>query len=82
MVVSTDPGSSGDHGHDSDDNGDNTPAEDDFWCVVRHMVLEGAHDGVDEPGDTRDGASRVNTTEMLQETSQEHTPPQRGPLQG
>lgn len=45
------------------------------------MVLEGADDGVDEPGDTRDSASRVDTTEMLQETSQEDAPPQRGPLQ-
>lgn len=44
-------------------------------------MLEGADDGVDEPSNTGDGASRVDTTEMLQETSQEDTPPQRGPLQ-
>lgn len=65
VVVGTDPGSGGDHGHNGNDYGHNTPAEDDFRCVVGDVVLECADDRVDEPCNTRDGTARVNTAEML-----------------
>lgn len=79
-MVCTNPGSSGNHGHNSDDDAEHTPREDRSGSVVDGTVLECADDGVDEPCDTGGGTSRVNTAEMLEETSQEDADGKRSPL--
>ena len=81
VMAQTDPRSSGDHREEADRDGNDAPSEDCFRCVLRDVGLEGADDEEDEPCDTGGGASRVNATDMLQETSPEDAHPERGPLE-
>lgn len=80
VVVSTDPRGSSHHGDNTDHNRDDTPGQSDRRSMQRHMVLEGADDDEDEPGDARGGTARVNTTNVLDETGQEDAPPKGAPL--
>ena len=80
MVVGTNPWHSSEHDHIHDNQGDDTPREDDRRRVHRDMVLEGADDKENEPSNTRNGAARVDTAELLDETGQEDAQPQRRPL--
>lgn len=79
-MVGANPGRSSNHGDHSNDDTENTPGEDGGRSVLDMTVLEGANDGVDEPGDTGGGAARVDASKMLQETGQEDTNGKRGPL--
>ena len=79
-MVRTDPRSGGNHGDHSNDDTENTPGEDGRRSVLDMAVLEGADDGVDEPGNAGGGAAGVDASEMLQETGQEDTKRKRGPL--
>ena len=81
VMAQTDPRSSGDHREEADRDGDDAPSEDGFWCVLCDVGLEGADDEEDEPCDTGCGASRVDATDVLQETSPEDAHPERGPLE-
>ena len=80
VVVSTNPGSRSNHCDDDNDEGDDTPCEDYGRSMLGDMVLEGPNDQEYEPSDAGRGASRVNTTELLNETCQEDTQPQWRPL--
>lgn len=79
-MVGPNPGRSSNHGDHGDDDTKDTPGEDGGRSVLDMTVLEGANDGVDEPGDTGGGAARVDASEVLQETGQEDTNGQRRPL--
>lgn len=81
MVVSTNPGSGCEHRHVDHNQGDDTPGQDGGRSVLGDVVLECADDEEEEPGDTTRSAARVNTTDVLNETGQEDTPPERGPLE-
>lgn len=81
VVVGTNPGSGREHRHVDDYQGDDTPGQDDSRSVLGDVVLECADDEEEEPSDTTGSAARVNTTNVLDETGQENTPPERGPLQ-
>lgn len=80
VVVLTDPRGSCQRNDDRDDDGDNTPCEDDRRCMLLDVVLEGAHGDVDEPDDTSSGAARVDTTDVLYEARQEDAHGERRPL--
>ena len=71
MVVGTNPWHSSEHDHIHDNQGDDTPREDDRRRVHRDMVLEGADDEEEEPGDTGSGAAGVDTTNVLNEAGKE-----------
>ena len=80
MVVGTNPWHSSEHDHIHDNQGDDTPREDDRRRVHRDMVLEGADDEEEEPGDTSSGAAGVDTTNVLDEAGKEDAPPEGSPL--
>ena len=79
-MIGANPGCRGDHGDDCDDNANNTPSKSHLRCVLLDVVLERADHSEDEPGDTRRGTARVNTTDVLNETGPEDAHPQRRPL--
>lgn len=82
MMVRADPWRGCGHGDGCENNSDNTPCEDDSGSVLGDMVLESAHDDPDEPGEARDGTSRVDTTNVLDKSSPENSDPQGRPLSG
>lgn len=80
MVVSTNPWSSGEHDHVDYHQCDDTPSKYSSRCVVCIAVLECADREEEEPSDTASRTSGVDTTDMLNEASQENAPPERSPL--
>ena len=80
MVVRPNPWCGGTHSDNGYNNSQDTPCEDYFWCVFRDMVLEGADDEEEEPGDTSSGAAGVDTTNVLDEAGKEDAPPEGSPL--
>ena len=80
MVVRTDPGCRSDHRHPDHDQRDNTPGQDDRGSMLGEPVLEGADDEEEEPSNSTGGATRVDTTNVLDEAGKEDAPPEGSPL--
>jgi hypothetical protein len=68
VVVSADPRSSSHHRNNYDHQGNDTPRENHLGSVLCDVALESTDDQEDEPGNTRGSASRVNATDLLNET--------------
>lgn len=81
MVVLPNPRSRSDRDYMNDHEGDNSPCKHDSRGVVSDMMLEGADNLEEEPGYTGDGAAGVDTTNVLDEASEEDSPPKGGPLE-
>ena len=80
-MVCANPRCSGHHRQSTDRHGDDTPSKNDLGGVFHDVVLEGADDEEDEPGDTGCRTARVDTTDVLQETCPEDAHPERSPLE-
>lgn len=80
MVVLPNPRSRSDHDYMNDHEGDDSPSKHDSRGVVVDMMLEGADNLEEEPGYTGDGTAGVDATNVLNETSEENSPPNGGPL--
>ena len=81
MVVFANPWGRSKHDHVGHHEGDNTPSEDDRRGVLGNMVLEGPNDEEEEPSNAAGSATRVDTTDVLNEAGKEDAPPERSPLQ-
>ena len=74
-MINPNPRSSGDHGNDGHHDADNTPSKDDLRRVLLNVMLKGTDYSEDKPGNAGSSASRVNATDVLEETSPEYTHP-------
>ena len=80
MVVGTNPRSGSKHDHVDHYQSNNTPCEDGCGGMVRVAMLERADSKEEEPSNAGGSAAGVDTTDVLDETGQEDTPPKGCPL--